>query len=102
MALTEREEAMLQPRTRAVQSDQPVIVFDEVSLAFDEKVILDRVSFELLAGRTKIILGGSGVGKSTVLKLILAVNECPERARAAEPVGDVGGIAARGAELDGP
>src|SRR5688572_208094 len=73
MALTEREEAMLQPRTRAVQSDEAVIVFDEVSLAFDEKVILDRVSFELLTGRTKIILGGSGVGKSTVLRLILGL-----------------------------
>jgi phospholipid/cholesterol/gamma-HCH transport system ATP-binding protein len=72
MALTEREQAMLEPRT-ITPSDAPVIVFDEVSLAFDEKVILDRVSFELLAGRTKIILGGSGVGKSTVLKLILGL-----------------------------
>ena len=73
MALTAREEAMLIPRTKAVQSDEPVIVFEEVSLAFDEKVILDRVSFELLSGRTKIILGGSGVGKSTVLRLILGL-----------------------------
>ena len=72
MALTEREEAMLEPRA-ITKSDEPVIVFDEVSLAFDEKVILDRVSFQLLAGRTKIILGGSGVGKSTVLKLILGL-----------------------------
>jgi phospholipid/cholesterol/gamma-HCH transport system ATP-binding protein len=53
--------------------DEPVIVFEDVSLAFDEKVILDRVSFELLQGRTKILLGGSGVGKSTVLRLILGL-----------------------------
>jgi len=72
MVLTERERAMLEPRT-ITESDEPVIVFEEVSLAFDEKVILDRVSFQLLAGRTKIILGGSGVGKSTVLKLILGL-----------------------------
>jgi phospholipid/cholesterol/gamma-HCH transport system ATP-binding protein len=71
--LTEREKAMLEPRVHAAQSDDPVIVFDEVSLAFDEKVILDKVSFELLPGRTKIILGGSGVGKSTVLRLILGL-----------------------------
>lgn len=51
----------------------PVIVFREVSLAFDEKVILDRVSFELWPGRAKIVLGGSGVGKSTVLRLILGL-----------------------------
>ncbi|MBK9239347.1 MAG: ATP-binding cassette domain-containing protein [Acidobacteria bacterium] len=72
MALTERERAMLEPPT-ITESDDPVIVFDEVSLAFDEQVILDRVSFQLLAGRMKIILGGSGVGKSTVLKLILGL-----------------------------
>jgi len=72
MALTEREQAMLEPRI-IKESDEPVVVFDEVSLAFDEKVILDRVSFQLLAGRTKIILGGSGVGKSTVLKLLLGL-----------------------------
>ncbi len=72
MALAEREQAMLEPRP-ITESDDAVIVFDEVSLAFDEKVILDRVSFQLLAGRMKIILGGSGVGKSTVLKLILGL-----------------------------
>ena len=73
MALTAREESMLQPRTRASESDEQVIVFEDVSLAFDDKVILDRVSFELLSGRTKIILGGSGVGKSTILRLILGL-----------------------------
>ena len=51
----------------------PVVVFDEVSLAFDEKVILERISFELLPGHMKIILGASGAGKSTILKLILGL-----------------------------
>lgn len=54
-------------------SDDPVIVFDEVSLAFDDKVILDRVSFQLERGRLKVVLGGSGVGKSTVLRLVLGL-----------------------------
>ena len=53
--------------------DQPVIVLDRVSLAFDEKVILRGVSFSLLPGHTKIILGASGSGKSTILKLILGL-----------------------------
>ncbi len=48
----------------------PVVVFDKVSLAFDEKVILEKVSFTLIKGHTKIILGASGAGKSTILKLI--------------------------------
>lgn len=52
---------------------EPVIVFDQVSLAFDDKVILDQVSFSLGAGDMKIILGASGAGKSTILRLILGL-----------------------------
>jgi phospholipid/cholesterol/gamma-HCH transport system ATP-binding protein len=48
----------------------PVIVFDRVQLAFDEKVVLKNVSFTLINGHTKIILGASGSGKSTSLKII--------------------------------
>ena len=51
----------------------PVVVFDNVCLAFDEKVILSAVSFTLLKGHTKIFLGASGAGKSTILKLILGL-----------------------------
>jgi phospholipid/cholesterol/gamma-HCH transport system ATP-binding protein len=49
------------------------IVLDKVSLAFDDKVVLKDVSFALLPGHTKVILGGSGSGKSTILKLILGL-----------------------------
>jgi phospholipid/cholesterol/gamma-HCH transport system ATP-binding protein len=48
----------------------PVVVFDRVCLAFDDKVVLDGISFTLLKGHTKIILGASGSGKSTTLKII--------------------------------
>jgi phospholipid/cholesterol/gamma-HCH transport system ATP-binding protein len=51
----------------------PVVVFDGVSLAFDDRVILKTVTFTLLLGHTKIILGGSGAGKSTILRLILGL-----------------------------
>lgn len=54
-------------------ADGPAIVFDNVSLAFDEKVILAGVSFELWPGRMKIVLGASGAGKSTILRLILGL-----------------------------
>jgi phospholipid/cholesterol/gamma-HCH transport system ATP-binding protein len=51
----------------------PIIVFDDVTLAFDEKVILRDVSFTLKTGHTKIFLGASGAGKSTILRLILGL-----------------------------
>ena len=47
-----------------------VVVFDHVQLAFDDKVVLKDVSFTLEKGHTKIILGASGSGKSTILKII--------------------------------
>src|SRR5580765_2380380 len=52
------------------ETGAPVIVFDRVKLAFDEKVVLRDVSFTLIKGHTKIILGASGSGKSTILKII--------------------------------
>ena len=55
------------------QAGAPIVVFDKVSLAFDDKVILREVSFTLIKGHTKIILGASGAGKSTILKLILGL-----------------------------
>jgi phospholipid/cholesterol/gamma-HCH transport system ATP-binding protein len=48
----------------------PVVMFDHVRLAFDDKVVLKNISFTLISGHTKIILGASGSGKSTILKII--------------------------------
>ena len=51
----------------------PIVVFDRVDLAFDDKVILKQVSFTLQTGHTKIFLGASGAGKSTILRLTLGL-----------------------------
>src|SRR5512145_2751137 len=56
-------------RDRAI----PAIEFRDVVLAFDERVILDRLSFKVMKGETKIILGGSGGGKSTIIKIVLGL-----------------------------
>ena len=52
------------------ETGAPVIVCDHVRLAFDDKVVLEDISFTLIKGHTKIILGASGSGKSTILKII--------------------------------
>jgi phospholipid/cholesterol/gamma-HCH transport system ATP-binding protein len=57
----------------ALGPGSPIVVFDKVTLAFDEKVVLREVSFTLITGHTKIFLGASGSGKSTILKLIVGL-----------------------------
>jgi phospholipid/cholesterol/gamma-HCH transport system ATP-binding protein len=47
--------------------------FDNVAIAFDEKVVLDGVSFQLAYGETKALFGVAGSGKSTVLKLAMGL-----------------------------
>jgi phospholipid/cholesterol/gamma-HCH transport system ATP-binding protein len=52
--------------------DEPIISFRDVHLSFD-RPILQGVSFDLAPGTTKIVLGGSGSGKTTILRLILGL-----------------------------
>jgi len=61
--------AEVDDRERAI----PAIEFRDVSLSFDERKILDGLSFKVMKGETKIILGGSGGGKSTIIKLVLGL-----------------------------
>src|SRR5687767_9702200 len=49
------------------------IEFRDVHLAFDDKKVLDGVSFTVRRGETKVILGRSGGGKSTAIRLILGL-----------------------------
>jgi phospholipid/cholesterol/gamma-HCH transport system ATP-binding protein len=52
-------------------AQRPYIEFREVSKAFGDKVVLDRVSFDVMPGETVCILGRSGVGKSVSLQVLL-------------------------------
>lgn len=49
------------------------VVFEKVSFAFDEHVVLREISFSVPQGSMMILLGASGAGKSVVLKLILGL-----------------------------
>ncbi|MGO9402612.1 MAG: ABC transporter ATP-binding protein [Terriglobales bacterium] len=49
------------------------VEFDNVSIAFDEKVVLDGISFQLPHGETKALFGVAGSGKSVLLKLAIGL-----------------------------
>src|SRR2546422_6569443 len=71
--MVERSAEALAAEQALNEPGAPVIVFDHVSLSFDENVILKAISFTLISGHTKIILGASGAGKSTIVKIIVGL-----------------------------
>ena len=55
---------------------QPVLEMkDVVKFYTGDKPVLDGVSFRIFRGETKIIIGASGSGKSTILKLIMGLDK---------------------------
>jgi phospholipid/cholesterol/gamma-HCH transport system ATP-binding protein len=52
-------------------SPKPMISFSHVSMWFDERRVLDNVSFVVNRGETLCILGRSGVGKSVALRILM-------------------------------
>ena len=61
-----------QAEAAARDVDEPVISFRDVHVAYD-RPILKGVSFTLSPGTTKIVLGGSGSGKTTILRIVLGL-----------------------------
>ncbi len=63
-----RDEPLL---PKAEDSAPPIIVFNDVSISFDGRAVLEHVSFSVNRGETLCILGRSGVGKSVSLRLLM-------------------------------
>jgi phospholipid/cholesterol/gamma-HCH transport system ATP-binding protein len=65
--------ALAESTLEKLPSSEAAIVFEDVSIAFDEKAVLDKISFQLPHGETKAIFGVAGSGKSTLLKLAMGL-----------------------------
>jgi phospholipid/cholesterol/gamma-HCH transport system ATP-binding protein len=52
---------------------EPLIVFDRVRKAFGEKVIYTDLNLRIQRGSAFTVLGGSGVGKSVMLKMLIGL-----------------------------
>jgi len=57
----------------ASHSASPAVVFENVSFAFDDNVVLRDISFSVPQGSMTMLLGASGAGKSIALKLVLGL-----------------------------
>ncbi len=57
---------------------EPVLEVKDVTKSYGENSVLNGVSFRVFRGETKIIIGTSGSGKSTILKLIMALERPDE------------------------
>ncbi len=65
--------ATVSSRSPTTSSSQPAVAFDRVSLAFDDHVVLNDLSFTVPSGSMRVLLGPSGSGKSVILKLVLGL-----------------------------
>ena len=59
-------------------TDAPVLEVDDVSVSFSGRTVLDGVSFEVRSGEFTGLIGSNGVGKTTLLRVILGLQR-PDR-----------------------
>jgi len=57
------------PNGKGSGSTEPVVVYNDVSIGFDQKPVLENISLTVQRGETRIILGPAGCGKSVLMKL---------------------------------
>jgi phospholipid/cholesterol/gamma-HCH transport system ATP-binding protein len=70
--MSDAASSILSPVSRT-ETATAAVVFDKVSFAFDDHVVLRDISFTIPKGSMRILLGASGSGKSVLLKLILGL-----------------------------
>lgn len=53
---------------------EKIIAVDSLSVGYEETLVLENISFSVSKGEVFIILGGSGCGKTTLLKCLIGLN----------------------------
>ncbi len=59
----------------AARIGEPIIVLENVSKQFGDKYVLKNISLDCRRGETTVIIGGSGAGKTTLIRLVVALEK---------------------------
>ena len=62
-------------RIKSFKKIKSIIEFENVTLAYGNRIILDNISFKINEGQIFGMLGPNGVGKSTIFNLITGLNK---------------------------
>ena len=57
-------------RIKSFKNNSPIIEFNNISLSYGNRLILDNLNFKINEGQIFGMLGPNGVGKSTIFNLI--------------------------------
>ncbi|MEZ3163440.1 ABC transporter ATP-binding protein [Halorubrum sp. RMP-47] len=66
------------PGAEALTVGDGDVVYDDVSFGYDDETIIEDVDFSVEGGETLALVGPTGAGKSTVLKLLLRMYDVDE------------------------
>ena len=58
-----------------IDTAEAIISVENLTVAYDETIVIEDVSFEVFRGEVFVILGGSGCGKSTLLKHMIGLHK---------------------------
>ena len=67
------EKEPLEEKKQKMQENLPFVELKNVTFGYDEHVVLDRLSFQVLDGDQVTLAGRTGAGKSTIMKLLLGL-----------------------------
>ncbi|WP_418283161.1 ABC transporter ATP-binding protein [Halorubrum sp. DTA98] len=68
------------PDAEPLAVERGTVEYDDVSFGYDEETIIDDIDFRVDGGDTLALVGPTGAGKSTVLKLLLRMYDVDEGA----------------------
>ncbi len=74
MRAIKAESSATRPALRALDSG-PMLSLREVTVGYAERIVQQRISFDVRRGSVFAIMGGSGAGKSTVLSTMIGLTE---------------------------